>query len=72
MPATEDRSTPADVEKALASVDTAKRETLRKLVLGAAFVIPVVASFSIDGLTSPANAINVCNMLHSGGTCPKT
>ena len=30
---------------ALAAVDAAKRETLRKLILGAAFVVPVVASF---------------------------
>jgi hypothetical protein len=40
-----------NVERALASVDAAKRETLRKLILGAAFVVPVVASFSINGLT---------------------
>jgi hypothetical protein len=39
------------VEDALVAVDAAKRETLRKLILGAAFVVPVVASFSIDGLT---------------------
>ncbi len=67
MSGMEDRGAPADVEKALTSVDAAKRETLRKLVLGAAFVVPVVASFSIYGLTSSANAGSVCsNMLHSG------
>ncbi|THD50174.1 MAG: hypothetical protein E7774_00055 [Bradyrhizobium sp.] len=67
MSGMEDRSLPADVEKALTSVDAAKRETLRKLVLGAAFVVPVVASFSIYSLTSSASAGSVCsNMLHSG------
>ena len=67
MSGMEDRSAPADVEKALAPIDAAKRETLRKLVLGAAFVVPVVASFSIYGLTSSAHAGAVCsNMLHSG------
>ncbi|THD50173.1 MAG: hypothetical protein E7774_00050 [Bradyrhizobium sp.] len=59
-----------DVESALASVDAAKRETLRKLILGAAFVVPVVASFSIDGLTSSANATVCSNMLHSGKCAP--
>ena len=32
-------------------LDAAKRRTLAKLALGAAFVTPVVASFSMDGLT---------------------
>ena len=47
---------PQSADIALASVDAAKRETLRKLVLGAVFVVPVVASFSIDGLVSTARA----------------
>ena len=52
---------------ALAAVDAAKRETLRKMILGAAFVIPVVASFSIDGLVSTARA-GPC-VAQSGNTC---
>jgi len=47
-------------DRALASVDAAKRETLRKLILGAAFMIPVVATFSIDGLAiSKAQASSI-------------
>ena len=37
--------------QALDGLDAAKRRTLTKLALGAAFVAPVVASFSMDGLT---------------------
>jgi hypothetical protein len=56
---------PENVERALASVDAAKRETLRKLILGAAFAVPVVASFSIDGLTV-SKALASSNMYYSG------
>jgi hypothetical protein len=56
----------SNVDQALASVDAAKRETLRKLILGAAFVVPMVASFSIDSLTSRANAVYCSNLLVSG------
>jgi hypothetical protein len=52
-------------DRALASVDVAKRETLRKLILGAAFVIPVVATFSVDGLVSSAHA-GCSNLSYSG------
>jgi hypothetical protein len=38
-------------EEALEGIDESKRRTIRQLGLGAAFVTPVVASFSIDGLT---------------------
>jgi hypothetical protein len=38
-------------DEALAGVDERKRRTLTKLALGAAFVTPIVASFSMDGLT---------------------
>jgi hypothetical protein len=38
-------------EKALDGIDASKRRTLLRLGLGAAFVTPIVASFSIDGLT---------------------
>jgi len=33
------------------NVDLAKRETLRRMVKSTAFVMPIVASFSISGLT---------------------
>jgi hypothetical protein len=70
MSGSESQNVLREVDEALASVDAAKRETLRKLILGAAFVVPVVASFSIDGLTSAA-AGGVCspNMLFSGRAC---
>jgi hypothetical protein len=58
---------PHSAERALATVDVAKRETLRKLILGAAFVVPVVASFSVDGLVSKANA--TCSNLAFSGNC---
>jgi hypothetical protein len=62
---------PQGAERALESVDAAKRETLRKLILGAAFIAPVVATFSIDGLVGRANA-EQCGVVYSGrGTpCP--
>jgi hypothetical protein len=39
------------IDDALAGIDTAKRETLNRLITGTAFVAPVVASFAMDGLT---------------------
>jgi hypothetical protein len=53
------------VDQALVAVDAAKRETLRKLILGAAFVVPVVASFSVDALVSRAHASSP-NVTYSG------
>jgi hypothetical protein len=50
------RGGPEGAERALASIDAGKRETLRKLILGAAFVVPIVGSFSVDGLVSRAHA----------------
>ena len=38
-------------EEALDGIDESKRRTLMRLGLGAAFVTPIVASFSMDGLT---------------------
>lgn len=55
----------AQLEKALEKTDVAKRETLRKLVIGSAFVIPVVTSFALDGLTTSANAGLPVNSSHS-------
>ncbi len=39
-----------ELDRALEDIDTSKRDMLRKLVIGAAFVIPVVMTFSVDGL----------------------
>jgi hypothetical protein len=52
------------VDQALVAVDATRRETLRKLILGAAFVVPVVASFSVDALVSRAHAVP--NITYSG------
>ena len=38
-------------DEALDGIDESKRRTLARLGLGAAFVAPIVASFSMDGLT---------------------
>jgi hypothetical protein len=38
-------------EQALRGMDEGKRRTLIRLGLGAAFVAPIVASFSMEGLT---------------------
>ncbi len=38
-------------DSVLDKVDPAKRAFVRKVVRGTAFVAPVVASFSLDGLT---------------------
>ena len=38
-------------DEALDGIDETKRRTLTRLALGAAFVTPIVASFSMDGLT---------------------
>jgi hypothetical protein len=56
---------PKNADRALAGVDAAKRATLRKLILGAAFVVPMVASFSVDGLVSRAHATSP-NVTYSG------
>ncbi len=38
-------------DEALKGLDESKRRTLIRLGLGAAFVTPIVASFSMEGLT---------------------
>jgi hypothetical protein len=40
-----------ELESVLDRVDPAKRAFLKKLVVGTAFVVPTVASFSMDGLS---------------------
>ena len=41
----------SEKKEALDGIDEPKRRTLMRLGLGAAFVAPIVASFSMDGLT---------------------
>jgi hypothetical protein len=38
------------LERALETIDESKRSSLRKLLVGAAFVPPVVASFAVNGM----------------------
>lgn len=40
------------LEQVLQKVEPEKRSTLRKLVLGAAFAVPVIASFSVKELAA--------------------
>ena len=61
----------AGPDRALATIDVAKRDTLRKLILGAAFVVPVVASFSVDGLVSKAKANAICANMSFSGKCAR-
>jgi hypothetical protein len=42
---------PLDPE-VLAHVDEAKRSSLRKLVIGTAYAVPAIASFSLAGLSA--------------------
>ncbi len=72
MPELSKDAGPQSANRALVSVDEAKRETLRKLILGAAFVVPVVATFSVDGLVSSAHAAFCSNLVYSGGFCAPT
>ena len=41
----------SDVDRVLEHVDPSKRAFLKSLVVGSAFVAPLVASFSLDGLS---------------------
>ncbi len=42
--------------RVLGAIDEGKRSSLRKMIMGSAFAVPVVASFSMDGLVNAANA----------------
>jgi|HubBroStandDraft_1064217.scaffolds.fasta_scaffold241839_1 hypothetical protein len=52
---------PADPE-VLAHVDAAKRASLRKLVIGTAYAVPAIASFSLAGLSTSEAATYVSNI----------
>ena len=54
----------------LKGLDESKRRTLMRLALGAAFVTPIVASFSIDGLT--ISKVHAQAVDSSGVVPPKT
>lgn len=60
---------------ALHGIDQSKRRTLMRLGLGAAFVTPIVASFSMDGLTISKVHAQTANgsgfVDHSNSTKPK-
>ncbi|MGN6100206.1 MAG: hypothetical protein ACTHOR_03585 [Devosia sp.] len=57
------------IDAALDRVDEAKRSSLRKIVLGSAFVAPAVASFAINGMmVTPAIAANLTNSSISSNT----
>jgi len=61
-------------DRSLDGLDAAKRRTLTKLALGAAFVTPVVASFSMDGLTISkvhAESANGSGLAKDEGKKPK-
>lgn len=54
------------LDQALETIDQSKRESMRKMITGAAFVAPLVISFAIDGLTvGPAVASFGLNGTHS-------
>jgi hypothetical protein len=55
-------------DEALDGFDENKRRTLTRLGLGAAFVTPIVASFSMDGLTISKVHAQTAN--GSGIVCP--
>jgi hypothetical protein len=57
----------SNVERAIEGLDGSKRDTLRRLVTGTAFVAPVVASFAMDGLTI-SKAVAQSNVTGSGPT----
>lgn len=41
---------PEVLNKALEGVDVTRRQALRRVVIGAAYIVPIVASFSVEGL----------------------
>jgi hypothetical protein len=52
------KNSDARLDQALDTIDASKRESMRKLVIGS-FVVPVVASFAIEGMmVTAASAVN--------------
>ncbi|QCK87799.1 hypothetical protein E8L99_19590 [Phreatobacter aquaticus] len=56
-----------DNAKGLESIDSSKRATLDKLVKGAAFATPVVASFAMDALVVSRAQAQAANGSGVGG-----
>lgn len=52
--------------RVLASVDESRRDLLRKLLLGSAFVLPAVASFPMDALAQNQTPIRNGNITTDG------
>ncbi len=50
-----------DNSKATAAIDASKRETLDRMVKGAAFAAPIVATFAMDGLKISKAQAQVAN-----------
>jgi hypothetical protein len=50
-----------NVDRALEGVDESKRATLNRLITGTSFVVPVVASFAMGGLTISKHAAAATN-----------
>lgn len=48
--------------RVLASVDESRRDILRKLVIGSAFVVPAIASFPMDALAESKATITTGNI----------
>jgi hypothetical protein len=42
----------SDENKIMSSVDGTRRESLRRLLVGSAYAVPAIATFSLSGLTS--------------------
>ena len=60
------KNSDARLDAALETIDATKRDSMRKLVIGAAFVAPVVASFAIEGMmVTPALALPSNLTIHS-------
>jgi len=57
----------SEVKKTVSALDPQKRETLRKLLRGTAFAVPVIASFSMNAVDLRATV--PCGSRFSNTTC---
>ena len=55
------------IDALLGKIDADKRATLKRLILGTVFAVPVIASFPIDGLTIDSALAQVGNGGGGGG-----
>ena len=56
--------------KLLESVDESKRSSLKKLILGSAFAVPIIASFSLSGLGTAEAGAHTGNQTGKPGCKP--